>query len=1020
MRRWLIVGATSRVVAGLIALAVPAWLDAQYFGQNRVRYDRYDTRVLSTRSFDIHYDAPVEFAARDVGRKAERWVTRLAPFFGIDSFAARKPLILYTNHPDFQQTRLLPEDPSEGTRAFADAIRSRIVMPLLGTGQETDHVLGHEIVHLMQFDLAASLPGGAQANLFALPLWWVEGQAEYLSLGRHDPLTAAWLRAALASDQLPTLVSLSTDPRLFPYRYGHAVWSFIGGRWGDHVIEPLFRASVVSGIGAVMQTVLGVSPDDFTALWHQSVHDAYAPVIATRTSPAASGRQIIRDDISPVTLAPAISPDGQMLAVLTPRPFFGVNLDLVSVATGRVLRTLAGPAREPHADALSFLYAAGAWSADSRKFAHIVSRRGDHELAIVDVRSGQRQRRIRLDGVQSISGVSWSSDGRTLAVAGTSFGQPDLWLYDLESNIQSRVTNDAFAELLPAWSPDGRMLAIATDNHDGSDLDALDFGPLRVALLDPASGRVRRAAGLDALDRTFPGARVSNPQWSSTGQTLYVVADGGGVSDVYAVGLRSGTITPVTQLSSGVYGITERSPALSVATETGTIVATIFNGQTYRTVALEAGAAPLGVSSATQAAGVLPPHDAAAPSAVDIGLLAPRDGLPGVFERTPTTRRYRPRWGVEGLQSPGAGISGGPFGATLGGGAGILFGDLLGRQRLSASIFAQGNVEDTGVQLVYLDQRSRWNLFATAGRTPIRGVSGSQSLQPVRIGTQTVDALVVSQANLRTVTHQGTVGLQYPFSRRRRLEVSVGAAQEARSGTVRSTAIVGGRVIGSAVEPFTGSSTTYGTGTMALVHDDIVPGITSAKAGGRWRAEIGQVRGDVQFTSALVDARRYFRLAPVTLAVRAIHFGRYGAGAETRLAPIFIGDPSLMRGYRADSFDGAECGFGAGCPALSRLAGSRVALAGVELRVPLYEFFARRGIPLPAIELAPFVDAGSAWNAGDRFRLALAQGTSRGVVASGGMAARINAGGLQFELSWARPWQRERGGVFSFGLIPAW
>lgn len=149
---------TARRVAAFACLAA-ASLEAQYFGQNRVRYDRHDTQVLTTPHFDIHFDAPVERTAREVGRKAERWVTRLAPFFGGSAWQGRKPLILYTNHPDFQQTRLLPEDPSEGTRAFAEAIRNRIVMPILGTGHETDHVLGHEIVHLMQFDMAARVPG---------------------------------------------------------------------------------------------------------------------------------------------------------------------------------------------------------------------------------------------------------------------------------------------------------------------------------------------------------------------------------------------------------------------------------------------------------------------------------------------------------------------------------------------------------------------------------------------------------------------------------------------------------------------------------------------------------------------------------------------------------------------------------------------------------------------------------------------------------------------------------------------
>lgn len=1011
---------TGLALAGLIAGGTATPLEAQYFGQNRVRYDRHDTRVLATPHFDVHFDAPAEPTAREVGRKAERWVARLAPFFGGErALRGRRPIILYTNHPDFQQTRLLPEDPSEGTRAFAEANRNRIVMPILGTGHETDHVVGHEIVHLMQFDMAAGLPGDGRTALFSLPLWWVEGQAEYLSLGRGDALTAAWMRAALAADRLPTLQQLTVDPRFFPYRYGHAFWAFVAGRWGEAAVEPLFRAALTAGIDGAIRQVLGVTPDELTAMWHESIREAFAPIVAVRTGAGGVGTPVLRDGAAAMTLAPSLSPDGTWLAVLAPRAFFGMNLELVSMATGRVVRTLAGPAREPHADALSFLYAAGAWSPDSRRFAHIVSRRGDHELAIVDVATGARVRRVRLPGVQSISGVAWAPDGVTLAIAGTSHGQPDLWLHTLDTRITRRLTDDPYAELLPAWSPDGRMLAIATDNHAGTDLAALDFGPLRVALLDPASGRVRPSPGLDALDRAFPGVRTSNPQWSSDGRTLFVVADAGGVSDVFAVGVATGTVTPVTQLATGVYGITERSPALTVAAQAGTMVATVFDGRAYRAVRL---GEPVRTVAFDAAAGVLPPHDAPEPSAVDVQLADPGAGLPGPFEGAPTTRRYRAQWGVEGVQTPGAGIAGGPFGATLGGGAGIAFGDLLGRQRLTTAIFAQGRIEDIGAQAVYQDMRSRWNWFASLGRTPVRGVTGGQSIETVVVGGRQQQAIVVTQAEQRVVINQASLGVQYPFSRRRRLEFALGGVHEQRDGVVRRDAFVGGVPVGRATDRLDPFSTTYGTASVALVHDDAIPGPVSPKSGGRWRLEAGQSVGEVRFGSALADLRRYLPLGPTVVALRGLHFGRYGGDAESRLAPIFIGDPTLVRGYRADTFLPSECGPGGGCPGLARLAGSRIAVASAELRLPVHMLLARGGGGiLPGIEIAPFVDAGLAWNAGDPVRWALAEGTGRGIVTSGGVSMRFAAAGLRLELTWAQPWQREgRGGIWTFGFVPAW
>ena len=68
-----------------------------------------------------------------------------------------------------------------------------------------------------------------------MPLWFIEGMAEYLSIGPRDTQTAMWLRDAAIEDRLPTITDLD-NPRYFPYRFGHAFWAYVTGRWGDGVI----------------------------------------------------------------------------------------------------------------------------------------------------------------------------------------------------------------------------------------------------------------------------------------------------------------------------------------------------------------------------------------------------------------------------------------------------------------------------------------------------------------------------------------------------------------------------------------------------------------------------------------------------------------------------------------------------------------------------------------------------------------------------------------------------------------
>jgi hypothetical protein len=115
-------------------------------------------------------------------------------------------------------------------------------MPFTGIYNDTHHVLGHELVHVFQYDIRATpaAPAGARA----LPLWLVEGMAEYLSLGREDVNTATWLRDAARRNDVPTIRQLTTDPRYFPYRYGQALWAYVGGRYGDQAVVDVYRASL--------------------------------------------------------------------------------------------------------------------------------------------------------------------------------------------------------------------------------------------------------------------------------------------------------------------------------------------------------------------------------------------------------------------------------------------------------------------------------------------------------------------------------------------------------------------------------------------------------------------------------------------------------------------------------------------------------------------------------------------------------------------------------------------------------
>ena len=69
-------------LGGLILLAAFSLpLEAQYFGRNKVQYDGFEFKVLTTPHFEIHYYPETAVAIEDLARMAERWYERYARSF---------------------------------------------------------------------------------------------------------------------------------------------------------------------------------------------------------------------------------------------------------------------------------------------------------------------------------------------------------------------------------------------------------------------------------------------------------------------------------------------------------------------------------------------------------------------------------------------------------------------------------------------------------------------------------------------------------------------------------------------------------------------------------------------------------------------------------------------------------------------------------------------------------------------------------------------------------------------------
>jgi Tol biopolymer transport system component len=1015
--RWIALLAALTVVA--FAIVAPHVAAADYFGRNKVQYRRFDFRVLKTDHFDVYYYDEEKAAAEHAARMAERWYARLSDVLD-HRFSRRQPLILYASHPDFEQTNAIEGELGEGTGGVTEFSKQRIVLPLAPTLAETDHVIGHELVHAFQFDIARERRSGAglvDPSTARLPLWFVEGMAEYLSIGAVDPNTAMWLRDAALHNRLPTIAKLSS-PRYFPYRYGHALWAYIGGRWGDAAIGRILKAAGRAQTAEqAIERVTGERADSLSADWQQAIR-AWNQPIAAATAPARDYGQLLvggSDRRGRLAVSPALSPDGSRLMFLSERDLFSIELFLADARNGHVLRRVTRTAVDPHYQSLEFIQSAGAFSPDGRRFAFAAVSHARPVLTVIDVESGRIEHEVPLPGLGEIFNPTWSPDGGRLAVSGMAEGATDLFTVELASGTVRRLTHDAYSDLSPAWSPDGRRIAFATDRFS-TRLDDLAYGRERLALIDPESGKVEPVTG-------FEDAKNIDPQWTADGRGLIFVSDHGGISNLYRVDLATAAISRITNLSTGVSGITPLSPALSVARATDRMVFSVYDQGRYDLYALNAEQPKATASKPALPAGSDPaslPPVARESSALGYLRRDPRLGLadPKSFQQAP----YRSSLSLDHISQTTIGVATGSNGLAVGGGTTLFWSDMLGNHNLAALLQSsnQGGdpMNNIAAILAYENRRSRWNWGLAVSQLPyvVREITVDQ-------GTFNGEPAFRQQdSRFWQIDREGQLTAAYPFSRVQRVELGLGYRNiryESELETSIVSAITGNLLSDQTVSSDTIPSLGMASASAALVYDNSAFGGTSPILGQRYRLEVAPVAGDLDFVGLLGDYRRYVTLArPLTLAGRVLHYGRYGHdGEDDRLGSLFVGYPWLVRGYDTSSFTVEECSTG-DCNAIDRLLGSRLAVANLELRLPLLGAAGLARTPgVPPIEVAAFYDAGVAWTQADK---ASFLGGDRRPVTSRGLALRMNLFGFAVgEAAYVHPDDRpDKGWYWLFSLQP--
>jgi len=1007
---------------------------AQYFGRNKVNYKELDFNVVQSPNFEIYHYLDNVNTRNRLAQQIEQWYKMHQVIFK-DTFQQRNPLLMYSNHADFQQTRAIQGQIGVGTGGVTEALKNRVIQPFMESNAQTDHVLGHELVHAFQYHIIQEkLTLNAISNI---PLWMVEGLAEYMSIGPVDAHTAIWLRNGVASNKLPTLKDLTNKPNeFFPYRWGQAFWAFATGVYSDMIIRPLFLETGRVGYEQAIKNVLKIDAKTFSEKWQTAIRNAYSTYQSN--TQAAPGTQLVyKKNAGELNIVPSLSPDGRRVAFWTEKNVFSIDLFVADAETGANVKRVTSNTFGSHIDEYSSFESAVTWSPDSRQLAFVAFAKGRNTLIIADADNARKVREISIPGVPAISNPTWSPDGNTIVVTGLVDGQSDLYAYNLNTKAVRQLTNDRYADLQPNFSPDGKWIVFSTDRRSIGTTQVQHHFAHNLALLSLETGAVTNL-------EFFNGANNLNPVFVSDNNLIYFLSDRDGFRNLYSYNIATRQLLQRTQLFTGITGITMYSPAISAARQSDKVAYTHYAGESYTIFSATnatLASIPVEEKAVSMLPATLPPFNRTGNDIVAANL---RNAPFPLIETTALTEvPYKPKFELDYIGSTGVGVATGRFGTGLAGGVNGIFSDILGNNQLFGGVSLNGEVYDVAGQFAYLNQAKRFNWGLAVSHIPYLSGGENFFLDTVSLkdrNNNTFDTTVVNYSIdlLRTFEDQVQAFASYPFSQIRRLEAGGSFARYYYRLDRYSDYYTFLDPNNPATYNYVGNEKSkqdvpkgfsLGQAYVAFVGDNSNFGLTAPLTGHRFRFEAAQYLGAINLTNLTGDYRRYFRMSPVTLATRNMYIGRFGTDASSgNLPPLYVGYPSLVRGYDARTFTGANSNSSTQSLGINDLIGSQMYVGNVELRLPLTgpERLASIKSKFLLSDLNLFTDGGVAWGT---YRGLITDekgrrlpGSSRFILSSG-VSLRVNVFGyLIVEPFYAIPWQNGgfKNGNFGLNFIPGW
>lgn len=415
------------------------------FGKNRVQYTSEYWKFYRFDRYDVYsYENGTDLSLY-VADFVEKELPLIERFFDYE-IEQRLIFICYNKMSDFRQSNigLQSKNDQYNTGGTTRILQNKVSVYFEGDHMKLERQIRAAIARVLINEFMYG--SGVRANITStttinLPDWYLEGLVSFVSNPWNYQLENR-VKDGIISGKYERLVRLTDEDAVYA---GHSLWKYIADLYGAAIIpQILYITRVNKSAEAGFQYVLGQKLKDISVDWAAYYLGMYSE---ERGELPPEHQRLKKPRKDRVYQNIRISPDGRHIAYVT-NHMGKYKIWIRDTRTGKRDKIDKGGHKLDQEQDYSFPVLD--WHPTSEILGYVTEEKGLLRINFYNLTTGDLTTR-RLLFFEKILSMNFSPDKRKIVFSAVVNGQTDIWVHDIASSTNERITNDLADDFEPRF-----------------------------------------------------------------------------------------------------------------------------------------------------------------------------------------------------------------------------------------------------------------------------------------------------------------------------------------------------------------------------------------------------------------------------------------------------------------------------------------------------------------------------------------------------------------------------------------